>query len=159
MKLRSRVALRRKPVEITPDVKLLLESGHQFFGAYAAGDVHALWDKFHDDVLPDYIERNPGYRPWAWWEFDATEPRRCVDGPGAFAFRSDDAPEWTRHLHFGMPSVHGGDDWDCPSHYENQAAYLDRLGMLSDAEREALGGKIAPPVLLTAPDKAERNLD
>jgi hypothetical protein len=157
--MKTRLVKRRRATEITPDVRLLLESGHQFFGVYAAGDIHVLWDKFRDDVLPDYIEWHPGHRPWGWWEFDAPEPRRCVSGPGAFAFRNDDAPDWTKHLHFGMPAVHGGDDWDNPSHYESQAAYLDRLGLLTDDEREALGGEIAPPVLLTAMDKSERNLD
>lgn len=35
-----------------------------------------LWNLHRDSVFPQWIERNPGTRPRAWWCFDAPAARR-----------------------------------------------------------------------------------
>jgi len=34
------------------------------------------WDNLRDELLPAFIAQNPGRRPFAFWKFDAPEPRR-----------------------------------------------------------------------------------
>ncbi|WP_033336892.1 hypothetical protein [Thioalkalivibrio thiocyanodenitrificans] len=33
------------------------------------------WQRHRDVLLPEWIKANPGTRPYAWWKFDAPEPR------------------------------------------------------------------------------------
>ena len=36
------------------------------------------WALHRDEILPDFIRKNPATRPWLWWKFDAPqEPVKC----------------------------------------------------------------------------------
>jgi hypothetical protein len=85
--------------------------------------------------------RASGTRPWAWWAFDATEPRRCVGGAELLApAGAPTAWEWVWRKDFGVPAFL---QWR-PRGYlglpavESQAAYLDRLHLLGVEERADL---------------------
>jgi hypothetical protein len=83
-----------------------------------------VWEEMGDSLLADFIAEKPGCRPWAWWVFDATEPRR----------RTGDAPDPIGdELWFGKPRLTRG--VPPKDAYESERAYLDRLGLLTDEER------------------------
>lgn len=83
--------------------------------------VRSAWDALREDLLPDFIRRNPGRRPWGWWRFDAprakapdvpawhlpemVEPRLRVGGSGAPSWEMFPAilPYFTR----GIPNRSG----------------------------------------------------
>lgn len=142
---KKRRAIRGRNQYTVLQIRQLL-TGHEFvWGAgFGSGDnldrdaVAEAWEELRDELLPAYILEHPGRRPWAWWEVESPEPRRCIEGPGAHAFRNPNAPAWTKRLSFGKPTCWGGDDFANPSRYESQPAYLDRHGLLDDAERLAL---------------------
>jgi hypothetical protein len=94
-------------------------------------DTAELWAANRDDVLREWIRDYPGTRPYAWWQHDAPEPRRRIGGSGLV--RNE------RHA-YGLPT---DADWrvvdpNNPPSFESQAAYLDRHGLLSDAEHRRL---------------------
>jgi hypothetical protein len=35
-----------------------------------------LWHDLKPVIMRDFIKAHPGRRPWAWWQWDAPEPRR-----------------------------------------------------------------------------------
>jgi hypothetical protein len=47
-------------------------------------DLAAVWARdfrvLLEDHLPEFIERQPGRRPWFWWEFVAQQERPTDDG-------------------------------------------------------------------------------
>lgn len=97
------------------------------------------WEQLRDEIMEAWIAERPGTRPWAWWEWDAPERRRCIEGPGHHCMRNPNAPEWTKRLTFGVPTVLGGDDFDNPdSVYESERDYLERLGFIDFHERQLL---------------------
>jgi hypothetical protein len=68
-----------------------------------AETVRSAWDALREDLLPDFIRRNPGRRPWSWWQFSAPrwarkfgaywdgtlpEPRLRVGGKGTPNFEA-----------------------------------------------------------------------
>ena len=65
-----------------------------------------------------------GTRPAAWWKYDAPEPRRVTRGT---------LPEGSDRDYFGMSRFCYGS-----VEYEEEADYLNRLDLLTDAEREIL---------------------
>lgn len=74
-------------------------------------ELMAAWLEVRDTFLPQYIATNPGFRPWAWWEFDAPEPRRQVSGRRRKNYRN-------------VPNCN----------LESQREYLTRHGLLTEAE-------------------------
>ena len=56
---------------------------------------HELWEEIKGDLLPQFIRKNPGKRPYGWWlfdgprtkikNFDLIRPRRQVSGIGTRA--------------------------------------------------------------------------
>ncbi len=91
-------------------------------------DIDALrkaWidDGLREELLPQFIEENPGHRPHAWHVFDAPEPRR--------------APQWYYdNIKAGMfygDSLLGAVD---PGVLEDETDYLERVGVLTNGERE-----------------------
>jgi len=116
-------------------------------------EARELWEKVRDELLAEWIADHPGRRPWAFWKLDATEPRRRTGGRGE-AYPGYDHP---CNLRAGIPyrfmlqrdadifrSVSpGGREYEIydpadPPRYESEASYLDRLGLLTDAERKRL---------------------
>ena len=126
--------------------------GHRHRGECDDAAMREAWSELRDDILADWIAERPGSRPWAWWAFDATEPRRRIDGkPHPFDNRArerlvdqhrtpdDDRRRLTGayRLALGVPSVSIVAD-DGEAGYETEAEYLDRLGLLIGGEREAM---------------------
>lgn len=99
-------------------------------------------------VMPEWLRELPGCRPYAWWQCEAPERRRCitglhplddldrrariertaeaVDDPERFIAEHDE-------LRYGVPRI-----WlpsDVGTEYEDETTYLTRLDLLTDEER------------------------
>jgi len=138
--------------QITADHRRALRTGHSFTSRFDAntGTMREVWQDLRGDILREWIRANSGSRPWAWWQFDAPERRKRIDGkPHPFLNperqaiveqAEADNPGYRRRvmrLSFGMPCVFiTPDDWEAT--FELEAEYLDRLGLLTPAERKAL---------------------
>ena len=107
------------------------------------------WQKHREVLLAEWIEDNPGTRPWAWWRFDAPERRQCTNGPHphdcqtyiAKAEASLRRSEWFGQVAFaltyGVPRIMGGCECCNPEpDYEWEVEYLHRLELLTPAEAE-----------------------
>ena len=60
-----------------------LITGHDFFDQF--DDLDAAregWQALRGELLPAFVDKYPGTRPWAWWEYEAPEPRRRLGGKG-----------------------------------------------------------------------------
>ena len=81
----------------------------------------AIWGKTNQPSFAVVEPGGPGTRPWAWWYFDAPEPRPVVGetAPGNVAT----VPRQVRR---------GG------AVYETERAFLERHGLLSEDERAYL---------------------
>jgi hypothetical protein len=111
-----------------------------------------LWARKGTEVLAEHCPRFPGSRPAPWWTFQAPEVRRRVGGIGSE--RSAHAP----HFVCGVPADWTAIDPKFPPLYESQASYLDRLGLLSRAERRKLKPADFKPqsiLEILGPDAAE----
>src|SRR5262249_38366366 len=71
----------------TREQRRQLLDGHEFFGKGFGRpwSIHrpldldlarVAWNELRAEILDEFIANNPGHRPWAWWQFDAPEPRR-----------------------------------------------------------------------------------
>lgn len=117
--------------------------------------VRRIWIDWRDEVLEKFIRDFPGKRPWAWWRFDASEPRRPrVGGKGDLIPTSDHNMD----LKFGifrrrdffserfLRAVNTGDrkfeayDPEDPPTFESQASFLRRLSLFLLGEEERLTG-------------------
>ena len=101
--------------------------GLDFLGEAFGSDRAALreaWDDSREWYLARWVQEHPGTRPWAWWRFDATEPRRRYDGAMI--------PPKEGRLFGG--TVESFRD----ALYEKQRHYLDRIGELTESERAYL---------------------
>ncbi len=113
--------------------------------------VQAEWRSVRSQVLRSWIATHPGTRPYAWWCYEAPEPRRRVGGTGtpkhevmkyvpALVFG---IPKyWVTQDDVGLPGIFGlrGVPFDItdPPRYESQASYLQRHGLLTGQEQEKL---------------------
>jgi hypothetical protein len=113
------------------------------------------WDDLRDKLLTKFIDDYPGHRPWAWWRFDCPAPgrRRRIGGkPHPFDNEhrkahierlarqrptADDLSGQLYELWFGKPASLIGLD-DIQADYESERQFLERHGLLTDAERAAL---------------------
>jgi hypothetical protein len=163
--------------------------------------MRVAWEANRDTLLPDFIEQNPGRRPFIWWKFDAPrqpdqgsggywegklpEPRQRLGGTGTPDF------EVLNHIpafSFGIPTgwvskfdeeyyngrrkdIHGNPigteyregnfkgvaiDPSNPPRFESQGAYLQRHGLLMDAEKKYLSrhrALLEPEVVTIEVDK------
>jgi hypothetical protein len=96
-------------------------------------EMQRAWESLRDTLLPQWIRERPGSRPYAWWCFDAPERRRRIDGkPHPF-----DRPGRTdKRLSFGRPRAIFVED--AGAEYETERAYLERLDLLTAAEKKVL---------------------
>ena len=123
--------------------------------------LRAAWDASRDDIVPTWTVDLPGTRPAAWWQFEAPGPRLRVGGTGD---RLSDVLAHAPALEYGVPvawldaetaalykAQFGTELRDRvarrpavpvdpldPPFFESQAAFLERHGLLSAAERDAL---------------------
>jgi hypothetical protein len=103
----------------------------------------AAWREHGAEILMAWVRERPGTRPCAWWQYDATEVRRCVAGAELLV----PLIEWVWRENFGVPPF-----LQCrPRGYvglptvEAQAIYLERLGLLGADERATLGADAFAP--------------
>ena len=101
-------------------------------GDPAPEDPAGEWSTWGETILAEWVGTRPGSRPWAWWAFEASGPRRQVrPGPRAIG------PE----LWFGVPRF-----LEAPpeaGRYETEAEFLRRNKLLLPVK---LG--LEPPDLL-----------
>ena len=87
----------RKPRVMKQSISPALRSYFEF-GGYDNNDEGAVdvflmesspefkpaWEGCREEIMADWIRKNPCSRPWAWWVFDLelTEPRRRIGGIG-----------------------------------------------------------------------------
>jgi hypothetical protein len=112
--------------------------------------VQAAWESLRGELLSVWTKEHPNTRPWAWWTFEAPEPRRRVNGVHPFenparerlvkrwkAEHHDIAEREAYRLHWGCPNcLMLPDDFD--AEYEPEPEYLRRLKLLTDEETAAL---------------------
>ncbi len=104
-------------------------AGHRRVLKAVRAEMKALWEGSKDRLMDEWFDSvSLCTRPWAWWTFDATEPRLQVsDGP-----LNSTMPDG--QLDFGVPRMCGvRADFDCE--YELQAVYLDRLRLFLPGEQ------------------------
>ncbi len=111
----------------------------------------AAWEELREPLLRRWVKDNPGTRPHAWWLYDAPERRRRVDGvqhPFDNRKRKEYVAKWAAdypreaeqnayRLSYGKPNAFCVSD-DFTAEYETEAEFLQRLGLLTGAERQAL---------------------
>ena len=128
----------------------------------------AAWQLNKEVILGEWIRKRPCSRPWAFWDLDIKEIRRRVGGTGDLFNDWEDYEPYECHLgipsawvtvwdvqsYNGLAlDIHGkvipspwkdGDftrvavDFDDPPCFESQAAYLDRLNLLTPTEKAYL---------------------
>jgi hypothetical protein len=144
--------MKRTSRELNWQQKYYLIVGHDLFGDAFENEEHfeRAWFEHREDFLNYFIPRHPGTRPYAWWKLESSEPRRPLSDVAGQQLAeiknlSNDLPTWCRELSFGMPSVWPEEYWnkmgENPSlekHFETQADYLRRLGLLTKEEERSL---------------------
>ncbi|MFZ5448161.1 MAG: hypothetical protein ACOZFS_05940 [Thermodesulfobacteriota bacterium] len=91
------------------------------------------WKEVEAKLLPGWIREHPGTRPFGWWAEEAPEARLQVGG-------GECTPNPMYEAHgLPIPGHWNGDPGDPPL-YESQAAYLQRLGLLTPLEKKWLAG-------------------
>jgi hypothetical protein len=103
----------------------------------------AAWREHGAEILMAWVRERPGTRPWAWWQYDATEVRRCVAGAELLV----PPIEWVWRENFGVPAFVQYRPRGCvglPS-VEAQAVCLQRLGLLGADERATLAADAFAP--------------
>ena len=132
MPRRLRRVKRARPRTISSGMLSHLETGHDFFGGFGKKNpdrdaMREVWNECRDDLIEATIrKKGDGHRPWAWWEFDAPEPRQIVQ-----MVQELREPCASLAGRYGIP-IH--DVVDGVPIYESQADYLARLGLLTDEE-------------------------
>jgi hypothetical protein len=115
---------------------------HDAFGLHGAAlrgryaGTQDLWTRHGADLLEEWVTGHPGCRPFAWWVVAAGEPRRVLRGHELREGGPALADVWWRPR-FGVPffrQVRPAGFTGYPT-IESEPAYLDRLGLLADAER------------------------
>ena len=154
----------RRRCEWTDLHRLQLLHGHDFLGdafgndeAFDADCARDAWNDLGDEVLAEHIREHPGTRPWGWWAFESPESIRRT---GTMRFKSGIGPKNPRR--FDPASREFVSDADFPhseripywreryqasdagalerfdeAHaiYESEHEYLERLGLLTLAEK------------------------
>lgn len=93
------------------------------------------WEELGPEILDEFIREHPHQRPWAWWCFDAPEPRReAKDGDDPDPVLVGTPGWWVKH----REPRSSARSLPPPHLCESQRAYLTRLGLLTDHERELI---------------------
>lgn len=128
---RRRRTRQRRSTSLTHSQLIELTCGHRF--PMSADDEDGFepletWRQYRDVLLPIWVKHHPGRRPWAWWETEATKPRRQV------AAGPEPLPELGTS--YGKPCAFLG--IPPAGMFESEAAYLSRLRLLVDGEAERI---------------------
>ena len=128
-------------------------------------DLFLGWQEHREEILAEYSKQRPGFRPLAWWKFDA--PRMTQSDIDRYGFPSNayfikDLPDprvrysdfqasfekhtqYTPAFKYGIPySFHTL----APQRVESSAAYLKRHGLLTQAEENKLKPEAFEPVMV-----------
>ena len=112
-------------------------------GALARERLCELWEIHSESYLSAWIAESPGTRPWAWWEFEAPEPRREVNPPARWFHLVDEGEDGRRRMGRILIGNASGDDlvdWLEPEH-----EYLARLDLLEPGEAERIPDELDAP--------------
>ena len=115
--------------------------------------VRTEWPISRKKILKSWIAAHPGTRPYAWWCYDAPEVRQRVgvsmtsagmDSARTSAIMFGIPRYWVTQQDIGIltrPGFRGKPvDSNDPPLFESQTAYLERHGLLTDAEKATLPG-------------------
>ncbi len=91
-----------------------------------------VWEIHKTELIREWVLAYPCSRPWCWWLFEAPEPRHKVGGKGITMH--EHFPSYKHRLELGIPLDWFEFDPADPPAFESQAAYLQRLGLLTAAE-------------------------
>lgn len=141
---RKRMPRRRTDTtELTWEMRYHLEHGYGIFGdRLTREEFEDAWDEHGETILAEFIEENPGRRPFAWWLLEHGEERPVV-APWATAkevesYRSANCRRDTfgfLHTSVWAGKKPGGGYW---SLQEPEPFYLRRHGLLTAEEEEIL---------------------
>jgi hypothetical protein len=95
-----------------------------------------LYEEHRDELLAEWGAAHPATRPWAWWRYEALEPRQCVSGAELLLPKLKPSDwEWHWREDFGVPGFRQSrpKGFDGYPELESEAAYLDRHQLLSQA--------------------------
>jgi hypothetical protein len=113
-------------------------------------DLRDVWREHSAVVVRHHIKRDPGRRPYRWWQYDAPEPRQRLGGTGT---PLHECSAYALILSYGVPGFwrRAGDfmgaieidkwppiDPSDPPVYESEASFLRRHGLLLKGERRRL---------------------
>jgi hypothetical protein len=97
-----------------------------------------VWEQTKAELLPEWIAKHPGTRPLPWWLFDHKKERPVLHPMAS----QTEAVVRKQHTYLGMlhtSILHGhGSGGEMWPFQEPEEEYLERLGLLSDSEVEAL---------------------
>ena len=143
--------------------RLQLLHGHDFMGdafgndeAFDVDSARLAWSELRDELIAEWIAESPGSRPFGFWMFDAPEPMRRT---GTMKFkpgigprsprrfdrdsrefiaeadfpRDERIPHWREHYQTADAAAIERFD-QAHAVYESEHEYLERLGLLTDAE-------------------------
>jgi hypothetical protein len=96
--------------------------------------IKKLWDESKDEILSVWIRTYPGTRPLLWWKFDSSGPRQRRGGKGELI--SEKYPAVLQNYEKGLPTGWDSIDEEDPPQFESQGTYLQRHGLLTDAEKK-----------------------
>ena len=127
---------RQRQGQLTVAVERRLLTGHWFpmgsegFPEPSESELEALWETHRDTLMRKWFAGYEGEggaftRPWAWWAFDAPEPRRLLSGTCEPADKS---------LWFGVPAAWGK---TVKPVWESERGYLRRKNLLTNTEIES----------------------
>ncbi|WP_339857950.1 hypothetical protein [Pseudohongiella acticola] len=69
---------------------LLAGLGYFTYGAEDACDLERMkadWQRHKRELMAEWIADNPGTRPFAWWQFEASEPRLPAESDSEYLER------------------------------------------------------------------------
>jgi hypothetical protein len=104
------------------------DSRWELFDGIGPHEHRAVWEAIVDEALDVWTRRHPGSRPPNWWQWTAPELRRIF---GRFTVVKGHGRCQSTGVPFGSP-----DEWTDLPMVESTPAYLDRLALWLDGERD-----------------------
>ena len=138
--------------------------GFDFFHVFRTDAEQAIaWHDLRDELLEQWIQDKPFTRPDVWWRYDAPELRRCTNGVHPFdrpafidycreweaIYPDSNITECTKKTWYGVPCIWGPPELDGTAEFETERAYLERLDLLTDHERQLLDAAPAGSATVT----------
>jgi hypothetical protein len=118
--------------------------------------LESAWRECSEPILAAWTAARPGTRPWAWWQYAATEARRCLLGASLLEAGPPFYVEMVWRRDRGIPAARRiATIEDSRLVVESEAAYLRRLNLLTRDERRALKPAAFEPVELPLKARGE----